>query len=128
MDGRDHRHTGIIDGIPVVNLEVEIERVAEALVCLVRRPVGNGCLTFAADEVSRQVLSVPGIVDTSLLLRRSKGCGGMRDLKAASQRISEATCAHGLIQGKSPEREFTLLIIPVSGKMHQNLRRQNAEN
>ena len=72
MDRRDHGHAGVIDRIPVVSFEIEVERVSEAIVRLVDRDVAGRWLAFAPYEFSWQVLSVAGFVDTALLLGGSQ--------------------------------------------------------
>src|SRR5262245_13618039 len=71
------RHSSIVDRVPLKDLCEKVESCAQPVISFIYRRVGGRGLTFAADDSSRQVLSVASRVDSTMVLqshhRRRRG-------------------------------------------------------
>src|SRR5580765_3507922 len=69
MDRRHQWQAGIVNRVAMVNVEIEVEGVAQSVISLVHRDVSDGRVAFRADEFAGKMLSVSSVKNGPLWVR-----------------------------------------------------------
>src|SRR6516162_10412681 len=126
MDDRVERQSLAVNRVPLIYIEIEIERVAEAVISLVDRGVGSGRLTLRPNELSRLGLLIARGVNCAMYLG---GRTGDHLTGCCSQKL-HCHPLHAVrgIQGQSVQCRVSLGGVSVPRHLSKDMRRQDAEN